>query len=110
MAAPGAVEHVDVGSALLVQVAPGAVVRADVDQLGAGAAADPDAVPPAEALDVRPAVAAAGDGDDNRGGFCPNHGPGGQAGAAAGDSGLDGHRVAGVEFSELLGGESVAHG
>src|SRR3954452_8449678 len=105
MAAPGSVEHVDVGSALLVQVADGAAVRADVDQLGAGAAADPDAGPPAVQLDVRPPATSAGDGDDDRGGVCPHHGPGGQAGAAAGDSRLDGHRVAGVEFSELLGGE-----
>src|SRR3954451_24490248 len=110
MAAPGAVEHVDVGSALLVQVAAGAVVRADVDQLGAVAAADPDAVPPAVPLDVRPAATSAGDGDDDRGGLRPHHGAGGQAGAAAGDRRLDGHRVVGVELSELLGGESVAHG
>src|SRR4051812_49047818 len=110
MATPGSVEHVDVVSALLLQLAAGAVVRADVDQLGAVAAADPDAVPPAVPLDVRPPVAAAGDGDVDRGGLRPNHGAGGQAGAAAGDSRLDGHRVAGLELSELLGGESVAHG
>jgi len=79
-------------------------------EIGVPSAADPGAVPPAVAFDVRLATTSAGDGDNDRGGLRLNHGAGGQAGAAAGDSRLDGHRVAGLELSKLFGGASVAHG